>query len=374
MVDLLRLALALTGLAVPSPAAAPSGKPVAVYVGTFSDRTSRGIYRFEFDPATGAASTPVLAAEMRKPSFLERHPNGGVLYAVGEDANQAGIVRAYAIAAGGELRLLNEQSSSGAGPNHLVADRAGKGLIVANYRAGSVVVLPLQADGRLGPVSSVLQHQGSGPDPSRQDKPHAHGVYLDAAQHFVLSPDLGADRVFVHRYAADEGRLEPHGAAALEPGSGPRHLAFDPSGRHVYVINELSQTITVFAYDAAAGSLTALDTVSTRPAGFTGTNATAEVALSADGRFAYGSNRGHDSVAVFRVEKDGRLLPAGHVPAGGRTPRHFAIDPSGQWLLVAHQDSDSIAVFRLDPQTGLPAPTGVTVAVPEPVCLLFTPR
>ena len=184
-------------------------------------------------------------------------------------------------------------------------------MLVANYGGGNVAVLPIGADGRLAPAASVAMHEGSGPNKGRQEKPHAHGIYLSADQRYAFSPDLGADRVFVYRYDAAKGTLDPHGAAALPPGSGPRHLAFDPKETHAYVINELLSTITVLAYDAAKGTLTAGESVSTLPAGFAGTSWTAEVAVSPDGRFVYGSNRGHDSLAVFtRSETTGRLTPS----------------------------------------------------------------
>lgn len=362
-----------------------AGTPVAgpgqatVYVGTYTGAGSRGIYRFSFDLGSGAAGAPVLAAESENPSFLTLHPSGRFLYAVNEvetfEEEKAGAVSAYAIEAStGDLSLLNRRSSKGVAPCHSSVDRSGRQLLVANYGGGNVALLPIGTEGRLAPAAVVRAHSGSGPNRDRQQTPHAHGISLDPAERFALAPDLGADRVFVYRFDAAQGRLEPHGAAPLSPGSGPRHLAFDPAGRHVYVINELSSTITAFRYDADGGALHTLETVPTLPAGFAGASSTAEVAVSADGRFVYGSNRGHDSLAVFRTGADGRLTLVGHVGAGGRTPRHFCLDPSGRWLLVAHQDSDSIAVFRVDPESGLPADTGGRVAVSKPVCLLFAGR
>jgi 6-phosphogluconolactonase len=354
--------------------------PVTVYVGTYTDGTSRGIYRFTFDPATGATSEPVLAGETKNPSFLALHPSGRFLYAVGEIGSfqgaRTGAVSAFAVdAKTGDLTLLNQQSSEGTGPTHLVVDKEGHNVLVANYGGGSVVVLPIGTDGRLKPVSSVQAHQGTGPNKGRQEKPHAHGIYLDAAERFALAPDLGADRVFVYRFDAAKGKLEPHGAGVPEPGSGPRHLAFHPSGKYAYVINELLSTITVFSYDAEKSALVPLQTAPCLPEGFSGTSWTAEVAVSPDGRFVYGSNRGHDSLAVFRVDAaTGRLTAAGHVPVGGKNPRHFAIDPSGRWVLVGHQGSGTIAVLRLDPATGMPSPVGAPVKVDKPVCLLPVPK
>jgi 6-phosphogluconolactonase len=357
-----------------------AAEPLTVYVGTYTDTTSKGIYRFTLDPKTGATTSPVLAAETKNPSFLALHPNGRFLYAVGEmdsfNGKKGGAVSAFAIdPKTGDLKLLNRQPSEGTGPCHLVVDGAGKNVLVANYGGGNVAVLPLGADGRLAPAASVAMHEGSGPNKGRQEKPHAHGIYLSADQRFAFSPDLGADRVFVYRYGALKGTLDPHGAAVLPPGSGPRHLAFDPKETHAYVINELLSTITVFAYDAAQGTLTAGETVSTLPAGFAGTSSTAEVAVSPDGRFVYGSNRGDDSLAVFtRNETTGRLTPRGHLPVGGKTPRHFAFDPTGQYILAAHQGSDTISVLRVDAKTGLATPVGATLPVGKPVCLLPVPR
>lgn len=369
---------ALAASAVAAPAARPG--PVTVYVGTYTDGTSRGIYRLTFDAATGTMSEPVLAVETKNPSFLALHPNGRFLYAVGEissfEGQKTGAVSAFAIdPKTGDLALLNQQSSGGAGPCHLVVDKAGRNALVANYGGGTVAVLPIETDGRLKPASSLRVHEGSGPNKGRQERPHAHGIYLDAAERFALSPDLGADRVFVYRFDAAKGTLEPHGAAPLDPGAGPRHLAFHPSGKHLYTINELLSTLTAFSYDADKGALTSLQTVSALPAGFSGTSWTAEVAVSPDGRFVYGSNRGDDSLAVFRVDAaTGRLTPAGHAAVGGKNPRHFTIDPSGRFILAGHQGSGTIAVLRLDLATGLPALVGSPVKVDKPVCLLPVPK
>jgi 6-phosphogluconolactonase len=371
--------LVLAALAASVVAAEKPG-PVTVYVGTYTDGTSRGIYRLTFDPATGSMTEPVLAVETKTPSFLALHPSGRFLYAVGEIGSfqgaRTGAVSAFAVdPKTGDLALLNQQASEGAGPCHLVVDKSGRNVLVASYGGGTVAVLPIDADGRLKPASSVQAHQGSGPNKGRQEKPHAHGIYLDAAERFAFSPDLGADRVFVYRFEAAKGTLEPHGAGTLDPGSGPRHAAFHPTGKYLYVINELLSTVTAFTYDAEKGALAPLQTVTTLPAGFSGTSWTAEVEVSADGRFVYGSNRGDDSLAVFRVDATtGRLTAAGHVPVGGKYPRHFTIDPTGRFILAAHQNSGTIAVLRLDPATGMPTLVGSPVKVDRPVCLLPVPK
>jgi 6-phosphogluconolactonase len=371
---MLPLALALSLAAVS--AASSAEPPLMVYVGTYTDGTSKGIYRFSLDLETGRASAPVLAGEARNPSFLALHPSGRFLYAVSEVSDfggaRSGAVIAFAIdPKTGNLTRLNEQSSEGAGPCHLVVDKSGRNLLVANYGGGTVAVLGIAADGRLKPASSVRTHEGKGPNAERQDKPHAHGVYLDAAERFVLAPDLGADRVFVYAFDAQKGTLTPHGAGVLDPGSGPRHLAFHPSGRFVYVINELRSTVSAFGYDAARGELEPLQTLSALPEGFTGASYTAEVEVSPDGRHLYGSNRGHDSLAIFSIdEQSGRLTAQGHVPVGGSWPRHFKIEASGRVLIAAHQRGGTVGFFRLDPKTGQPSPLGATAAVDRPACVL----
>lgn len=371
---------AALALVAPLVAARLAAEPLTVYVGTYTDTTSKGIYRFTVDPKTGAATAPVLAVEAKNPSFLALHPSGRFLFAVGEvssfDGKPGGAVSAFAVdPKTGDLTLLNQQSSEGAGPCHVTVDRAGKHVLVANYGGGTVAVLPVAPDGRLGKATSVQAHAGSGPNTGRQEKPHAHGIYLSADQRFAFSPDLGADRVFVYRYDAEKGTLEPHGAAPVPPGSGPRHLAFDPQEKNAYVINELLSTITVMAYDAAKGLLTPGESIRTLPPDFAGTSWTAEVAVSPDGRFVYGSNRGHDTLAIFsRDTATGRLTPAGYVPVGGKTPRHFAFDRTGQLVLAGHQGTDTISIFRADAKTGQLSPVGPALPVGKPVCLLPVPR
>jgi 6-phosphogluconolactonase len=351
------------------------------YVGTYTAGESEGVYRFTLDPATGKTSLPVLAVETENPSFLALHPSGRFLYAVGEmddfRGEKTGAVSAFAIdPASGDLRLLNQQPSMGAGPCHLVVDGNGRSVLVANYGSGTVTALPIAEDGRLQEPSSVQSHSGAGPNESRQEGPHAHGLALDASERRAFAADLGADRVFVYDLDASGGALTPGEppAVALAPGSGPRHVVFDPSGTHLYSINELDSTITVLGYDVATGGLESVQTVSTLPDEFEGKSWTAEIAISPDGRFVYGSNRGHDSLAVFAADPtSGRLTAVGHVSTGGQWPRHFSIDASGRWLLAANQRSDTVVVFRLDPDSGMPSPVGETIPVPSPVCVLPAP-
>jgi 6-phosphogluconolactonase len=364
-----------TAMTEAPPAVDPS---LAFYVGTYTDGDSRGVYRFALDPRSGRASAPALAAEAENPSFLALHPTGRFLYAVSETSEfqgrNTGAVSAFAVdPVSGGLSLLNQQPSMGGGPCHLVVAGGGRVVLVANYGSGTVAALPVGGDGQLREPSSVQIHAGTGPNEARQGGPHAHGIALDAAERRAFVADLGADRIFVYGLHVPTGTLTPGEppSLALEPGSGPRHVVFDPSGRHLYSINELDSTVAVIRYDPDTGGLDVVQTVTTLPAGFEGESWTAEIALSPDGRFLYGSNRGHDSLAVFSVDPaSGRLTPVDHVSTGGHWPRHFSIHPEGRWLLVANQRSDTIVPFRIDPESGVPVAAGPAIKVPSPVCVL----
>ena len=344
------------------------------YVGTYTNAKSKGIYVFRFDPASGKAGPVELAAEVRSPSFLAIHPARRFLYAVNESGGSGkggGAVSAFAIDEGsGKLSLIDEEPSGGDGPCHIAVDAAGKNVLIANYGGGSVAAFPLSSDGKLGPAGAFIQHQGSSVNPGRQKGPHAHAIVLDAKNRFALTADLGLDKVLVYRFDPAKGSLEAAGEAALKPGAGPRHLAFHPDGRRVYVINELSSTLTAFRYDAERGALADIGTVSTLPEGHSGRNSTAEIVVHPSGKFVYGSNRGHDSIAVFALDAEsGMPRPVEHRPTGGKTPRNFTVDASGRWLLAANQDSDTITVFRIDPSTGKLSGEGGPIEAPTPVCI-----
>jgi 6-phosphogluconolactonase len=352
-----------------------------VYVGTYTDKDSKGIYRFDMDPETGKLTNRVLAAETKNPSFLAIHPNRQFLYAVGEVNDVAGKkgggVSAFAIdAKTGDLKALNQQSSVGEGPCHLVVDKEGKCVLAANYSGGSAVVLPIKKDGSLGEQTSFHQHKGHSVNKERQEAPHAHSINLDPANRFAFVADLGLDAVLIYRFNKDctLWANEPP-SAAVSPGAGPRHFAFHPSGKFAYVINELHNTITGFRYDAEKGTLTKTQTITTLPKDFSGTSYTAEVVVHPTGKFVYGSNRGHNSIAIFTVNpENGELTAAGHQAEGIKTPRNFNIDPSGKFCLVANQDGNSIVVFAIDQKTGALKSTGITAEVPFPVCLKFLPH
>lgn len=360
--------------------AGPDGR--LVLVGTYTGEQSRGIYALRFDDASGALTVPTLVAETRNPSFLVADAAGRHVYAVNEvsDAGEgrSGGVTAFALEGVDgtpALREIGRQLSRGADPCHLALDRTGRFLAVANYSGGNFAILPVRDDGSLGPAAAVVAAAGAGPNAQRQQAPHGHEVVFDPSNHYLLAVDLGVDKVLVYRFDEQTGALTPHDPAfgQVEPGSGPRHLAFHPDGSQLFVINELASTITSFGWDGGTGALTPRSTISTLPRGFTGENSTAEIAVHPGGRFLYASNRGHDSIAVFAIGDGGALRLVHHEPTRGRTPRHFTLDPSGRWLLAGNQNSNTVTVFRIDDSTGALTPTGAATAVGAPVCLLFPP-
>lgn len=373
-----RLFLQLSGAglvgALNFPTFANTKQDLLLYVGTYTSGKSEGIYLYSMDQTTGAL-TEKSSVKSNNPSFVVG--NGGrFLYAVNEvpdlDGKRTGGVSAFAVDAGNEkLTFINQQASEGADPCHLSFDRQRKHLLVANYTSGTVAVLPIQRDGSLGAATDVKRHEGSGPR-EQQKGPHAHCIKLDRANRFAYAADLGSDKVMIYRFNQAGGKLEPQPAATLHPGAGPRHLTFHPSGKYLYVINELDSSLTTFKCDPATGKLTAFETVSTLPRDFVGTSYCADIHISKSGRFLYGSNRGHNSIVVFAIDpRTARLSLVEHVSTEGKWPRNFVIDPTGRFLLVANQHTDNVAVFRIDAQTGRLTPTGTGAQIPVPVCLQF---
>jgi len=352
-----------------------------VYIGTYTGPKSQGIYVYKLDMATGKLAPLGLAGESANPSFLAIHPNHGFLYAVNEtdtyQAQKTGSVSAFAIdRATGKLTLLNVVSSGDPGPCHLVVDNAGQDVLVTNYGVGSVAVFPILADGRLGKATAFLPHTGHSVNPERQKEPHAHSMYTSPDNRFAVSADLGTDQVYVYRFDAAKGTLVPNDppSVAVPAGSGPRHFAFHPSGKFAYVIEEMASSITAFSYDATAGVLHPLETVSTLPKDFKGKSTCAEIEMHPSGKFVYGSNRGHDSIAVFAMDAArGTLTPVEYVSTQGKTPRGFGIDPTGAYLIAANQETNALVVFRIDADTGRLTPTGQVLDIQSPVCVVFVP-
>jgi 6-phosphogluconolactonase len=354
-----------------------------VYIGTYTggNTGSEGIYLLDLDMASGELISRGLVAKTRNPSFLAIHPGENHLFSVGEfndfNGQPTGSVSAFQIDdVSGELSLINETSSGGGAPCHLVVDRAGRTVLAANYVGGSVCAIRIQSDGSLGEMTAFVQHEGSSVTP-RQTAPHAHSINVDPSSRYALAADLGMDKVLVYRFDAISGTLEanePPGAP-VTPGGGPRHFAFHPSGRFAYVNNELTSTVTGFSYDGDIGTLAEIQTVSSLPKGFQGGNSTAQLQVHPSGRFLYVSNRGHDSVGVFQIDqKTGRLTYVENESTGGKTPRNFGIDPTGTYLLAANQSSGNVVVFHIDPVTGALSRTAHSVEVPAPVCVTFIAR
>ena len=354
-----------------------------VYVGTYTSGKSVGIYLLRLDLADGSLRQAGATEGVVNPSYLAIDRARRRLFAVNEvdefEGSKGGAVSAFEIdAKSGALRLVNRRSSKGGSPCYVSVDDSGRFVLVANYVGGSLAVLPVSKDGSLGEATQVEQFRGSGPNRERQEGPHAHCVILDRANRHAYACDLGTDRLMVFRFERRTGRLTPNEqpSVSLKPGAGPRHLALHPDGRFAYVLNELDATLTAYALEERSGrvTLTQLETVATLPAGFKGENTAADIHVAPNGKFLYCSNRGHDSIAAFRIDPAaGRTTLVGHTPTGGKTPRNFAIDPTGAFLLAANQNSDTVVTFRIDPQSGALGPTGHRAEVPAPVCLKLTP-
>lgn len=353
-----------------------------LYVGTYtSGSKSEGIYLYRMNPASGELKRLGVAKGVVDPSYLAIDDNRKFLYAVNETSEfsgkPTGAVTAFAIdQRTGELKTLNQQPSHGTSPCYITIEPSGKFVLVANYSSGSLAVFPRQSDGSLGEATDVVQHQGSGHNPSRQEGPHAHCIVLDRAGKYAFAADLGLDKVMIYRFDAKAGKLTPNTQpfAQTKPGAGPRHFVIHPGNKFAYLINEIDSSLTAFAYDGSQGTLKEMQTVTTLPAGFQGENTCADVHVHPSGRFLYGSNRGHDSIVAFTIdEHTGKLGYLAHEPTQGKTPRNFALDPSGSLLYAANQESGTVVTFRIDQKTGKLQATGQITEIPKPVCLKFVP-
>ncbi len=364
--------------AMTKPSAKRLGK-LMVYIGTYTGTGSKGIYIYEMDRSTGRLNEFGTSQLVKSPSFLAFHPTGKFLYAVNEtndfNANHEGGVSAFSVDQNdGMLKLLNQQSSGGDGPCFVGLDKKGTNALVANYGGGSVQVLPILPNGKLGVPTMSVQHKGSSINKKRQEGPHAHSINLDSSDTHAYVADLGLDRIFVYPFDPVTHTLNALSKTAYKstPGAGPRHLVFHPNGKNFYVINEMANSISVYLHDPKIGADGELQRIGTLPSDFKGENTTAEVQISPNGKFLYGSNRGNDTIAIFSIDpKTGRLSAKGHQSVEGKTPRNFRIDPSGNFMLVTNQDSDNVVVLKIDKATGLLSSTGIEVSVPKPVCVKF---
>lgn len=349
-----------------------------VYFGTYTQDRDEGIFQGRLDLETGELTMVGGVGGVTNPSFLALHPTGGFLYAVAEAGADDGAT-AFAIdAKSGGLTLLNTETTQGRGACHIVLDPAGTTAIVSYYGSGNIASFPIRGDGTLGPAASLIQHEGSSVDPKRQKGPHAHSVNVAATGRWAVAADLGLDQLLVYEIDGDASTLVAHDPPAMntDPGAGPRHFAFHPNDKWAYVINEMHATVTSMDWNVAAGTLVSKQTIDTLPADYPADErrSTAEIVVHPNGKFLYGSNRGHDSLVIYAVDQtDGTLSLVGFQPSGGEEPRNFNIDPTGRWLIACNQNTDDVQVFAVDGETGLLSPVGEPVSVPRPVCVKFLP-
>ena len=354
-----------------------NNKQIYVYVGTYTNgNNSKGIYVYRINSDSGALEFVSTTERIENPSFLDIDSQRKYLYSVnevGEFSGQAsGAVTAFSInSKTGELTYLNQQASRGEGPCHLSVDKTSQYVLVANYGGGSVSMLPIQQDGQIGEATDFVQHQGSSIDPNRQQEPHAHSIMIDPHNKYAFAADLGLDKILIYQLDLAAGKLIPNDRpwTLITPGAGPRHFAFTPNGEYAYLINELDSTITAFTYDTSEGNLDQIQTVPTLPSDFENISHCADIHVSPSGKFVYGSNRGHDSLVIFKIEDTGHLSYVDHQSTLGQNPRNFAIDHTGTFLLAANQSTNNIITFKIDQRTGKLTSTGNIVEVPMPVCI-----
>ena len=344
-----------------------------LFTGTYTNGESKGIYIYKFNGKTGAITLRSITTGVENPSYLAISANGKFVYAVNENGGEKpGEVSSFAFdRSKGELKFLNKQKTSGDHPCYVSTDKSGKWLFTANYTGGNLSAFPIRGDGALGEHAQLIKHEGRGTD-ERQDKPHVHSTILTPDQQYLLTPDLGLDKIFIYKFnplANQPLSVGIDSFFAVKAGNGPRHLSFHPSKPFVYCIEELSGTVSAFDYNGS--KFIRVQNISSHPAGYQGTKGSADIHTSPDGKFLYASNRGDaNSIAVFAIDgKSGKLTLKGTQSTEGKHPRNFTIDPSGNFLLVANRDSDNIVVFSINHQTGLLTMVGKPVSVPNPAFL-----
>ncbi len=350
-----------------------------VYVGTYTHGKSKGIYIFRFDGNTGRLEPAGTSSELENPSYLCISKDKRFLYSVIEtevyQGEPGGAVAAYSVdQQTGALRLLNIRTTQGRHPCHLSTDSHNRFLFVSNYSAGTLTIHPLEKDGHIGSPPAIIRHEGSGPDRARQEAPHVHYAALTPDEKYLCAVDLGLDKVIVYDFSAKNGHtpVSEKLPVSTKPGSGPRHMAFSPNGNFAYVLTEMSSEVAAFQYDSAGCRFSHIQTVSALPPDFKAVSSGAAIHMSPDGEYLYTSNRGHDSLTVFKADPtSGMLKLVSHIPTQGSTPRDFAIDPSGRFLLAANQDSDTLVAYAINAESGVPEPSGSVTKIPNPTCVMF---
>lgn len=350
-----------------------------MYVGTYTSGDEGGIFIQRFNSSDGSLESVGNSGGIKNPSFLAISPNNNYLYSVSEVSDfkgqRSGGISSFSVnRKTGQLTPLNQQSTKGQGPCYVTVDDSGKWVLSANYSSGNVCVFPVNDDGSLAPASDVQQHEGSSVNERRQKGPHAHCIVLSPDNRYVFSADLGADEIKCYQFDRENGKLISQPSVKAAPGAGPRHFTFHPNGKLAFLILELNSTITSYTYNAENGKLNEVETVPSLPSEYEGGNSCADIHVHPNGKFVYGSNRGHDSIVIYAVdEKSGTLTYVAHESTRGETPRNFAIDPTGEFLLAENQKSGTVHVFRIDAETGKLTHTGESAEIPTPVCIKFVP-
>ncbi|REK77078.1 lactonase family protein [Paenibacillus paeoniae] len=353
-------------------------RQLLVFSGSYAEESDLGLRVFRLDETSGQLTETGSYAGLKNPTFVHVDAERKLLYSisegVGEEGKKAGEVASFRIdEQEGTLELLSRRLTVTGTTCHIQRDPGNRFLSVTSYHGGMIGLLRIEGEGIIGELADVRQHEGSSVDPQSQDRPHPHSSFYSPDGRFLLVQDLGLDLIATYRLDAEDGKLILHDTIRLHGGAGPRHLTFHPSGKFAFVINELNSTITSLAYDQAEGKLEVLDTVSTLPDDYNGENGTAEIAISQDGRYLYGSNRGHDSIVVFAVNADnGSLSLLQHIHSGGGHPRHFSLTPNGKFLLVANRDANNIVTFSVDAEQGTLQATGYEAEATKPVCVVPT--
>lgn len=347
-----------------------------VLIGTYTepdDSKSEGVYVYQLDSASGTLSYQTVIRDMPNVSFMARHPKSGLVYAVNETEKFEGTPGGgVSVVSATDFRILDKQSSGGANPAYISIEKTGRFALVANYKDGTVAMLPIHEDGRLSPASDVVQHTGSSVDPERQEAPHPHCIIPDPTNRYAVAVDLGADKLFVYRMDLETGKLRKNSEVPVEAGSGPRHLIFNSNGQRAYLINELNSTIVVYRFSSTDGTFHKIQAISTLPEDFSGVNYCSDLHLSFDERHLYASNRRHDSLVCFRVDSSsGELTYQSHIPSHGHEPRIFALEPSGRFIVAVHQKSNNAILYKMDHETGNLAHTGHQAELDMPVHVLF---